>query len=180
MNPVGTGALFENQAHRVFMESTGQRYDNMKKRNEKKKLPPLTFTKDQFRKHFLAALGGQEDGAIQCRYCHKFCTIQEVSPDHEIALDAGGSSDLSNIGYPCMQCNQQKGELSPTDFLKLLAFLERDLPMGRVNVLSRLAIAVKNTANMTRQTILIHKLQAELNGLRGTPRKLGKFQEPPF
>jgi len=182
MKAVGTGALFENQGHRVFMEATGKRYDNMKARIEKKGLPPLTFTKNEFREHFRAALGGREDGAIQCRYCRKFCTVEEVSPDHEIALDQGGSSDLHNIGFPCMQCNQQKGELSPDDYLRLLRFLETSLPMGRVNVLSRLAIAVKNTANMTRQTILIHKLQAELSALRGyAPKKKHKGDGlPPF
>ena len=49
-------------------------------------------------------------------------------------------------------------------------------------VQSEMRSLIKNTANMTRQTILIHKLQAELSALRGyAPKKKHKGDGlPPF
>jgi 5-methylcytosine-specific restriction endonuclease McrA len=176
MNPVGTGALFENQGHRGFMEVTGSRYDAMVVRVRKKKLPPLSFSKDQFRAAVLRALGGHEDGAIQCPYCRKFCVLKEVTPDHETPLSRGGSSGLDNLGFPCMQCNQVKGSLTPEEFHKLLRFLETEIPLGRQDVLSRLAKAVKLAAGAARNRALFAKF--------GKPGKQETKQDddgmPPF
>ena len=61
--PAGVGALFANKAKSGFLSLTGSRYDSMQTRMEKKKLPPLPFTKEEFRAHILAALGGHDDGA---------------------------------------------------------------------------------------------------------------------
>jgi hypothetical protein len=158
MKPVGTGALFENQGHRLFTEITGRRYDDMARRIEKKKLPPLTFTKGEFRAHVLAALNGNEDGAIQCRYCRKFCTIKEVSPDHEKPLSRGGSTDLHNIGFPCMNCNQAKGSMTPMEFLKLRAFLECEIPEARIDVLGRLARSNKLARTATHMRGMLARL----------------------
>ncbi len=156
-NIPGAGALFPAQGHRGFMEITGARYDAMVVRVKKKKLPPLNFSKDQFRVLVLQKLGGHEDGAIQCPYCRKFCTLKEVTPDHEQPLSRGGSSGLDNLGFPCMQCNQQKGSLTPNEFFALLAFLEERIPLGRQDVLSRLANAVKLAAGAARNRALIAK-----------------------
>ena len=160
MKPVGTGALFGKQGHSEFLAVTGSRYDAMVARLQKKKLPPMGFTKEEFREFVLAALGGHEDGVIQCKYCHKVCTLKEVTPDHEIPLSRGGDSHWSNLGLPCQRCNQQKGSLTPDEFRKLLEFLERYIPLGRQDVLSRLEKAVKLAATVRRSIMLANKDKA--------------------
>lgn len=153
MNPGGTGALFEDKARSEFLRLTGSRYDGMKARNEKKKLPPLPFTKEHFRTHVLVGLHGRFDGAIQCRYCKKICTLQEVATDHEIPLSRGGSTGLENIGFPCADCNQQKGSLTPAEFITLLNCLET-MPFARIDVLKRLQQSVKLAATVRRSIML--------------------------
>lgn len=111
-------------------------------RLERKKLPPLNFSKVQFRSHLLSALGGKEDGFIQCRYCRGFFTVADVAVDHEMPLIRNGSSGLENIGYPCSACNQMKESMTPGEFLELLDFLEKRIPLARKSVLSRLQKAV--------------------------------------
>lgn len=141
----GSGTLFPKDAHGRFMELTGSRYDAMMARLLRKGLilkdrPP--FTKDQFRAHLLAAMNGQEDGFVRCRYCLAFFGIQDISADHEVPLNRGGSTGLDNIGYPCARDNKRKGQMTPTEFLTLLDFLERELPYARQDILDRLEKAV--------------------------------------
>lgn len=65
MKPAGIGALFENCAKSDFLRLTGSRYDAMKTRIERnKKLPPLPFTKDEFRAHVLNAMNGDRKSVV--------------------------------------------------------------------------------------------------------------------
>lgn len=151
MKQTGTGALFPKDAHKRFMELTGSRYDSMMRRLAKKKLidpekPP--FTKDQLRAHLLQALGGKEDGFIQCRFCRAYFGIVDIAMDHERALDEGGGIGLDNIGFPCQRCNWRKGKMSPGDFLLLLELLEKYLPHARMDILERLEKAVQFAASL--------------------------------
>ena len=143
--PAGVGILFANKAKSGFLSLTGSRYDGMAARMEKKKLPPLPFTKEEFRAHVLAVLGGFDDGAVQCRYCRGFFTLGDLAVDHAIPLSRKGSMGLDNIEYPCKACNDRKGSMSPDDFLALLAFLET-IPLARIDVLKRLEQSVKLAA----------------------------------
>jgi hypothetical protein len=144
----GTGALFAEDAHGAFMRLTGSRYDSMDNRMEHKKLPPLPFSKAQFRSHVLAALGGFEDGCCRCRYCGGYFTIKEVQADHAKPIERGGSIGLENIEFPCGPCNQQKGECTPDEFLALLRFLQNAIPLARLNILERLQSYSKLTAGL--------------------------------
>lgn len=154
MKPTGIGALFANQAKSNFLSLTGSRYDSMRARIEKKKLPPLPFTKEQFRAHVLAALGGHDDGAIQCRYCRGYFTLTDLAVDHAKPLSRGGSPGLDNLEYPCKPCNDRKGSMSPDEFLALLAFLET-IPLARIDVLKRLEQSVKLAAGARRSIMLL-------------------------
>lgn len=156
----GSGSLFQEDAHGIFMRLTGSRYENMDNRMERKKLPPLPFSKANFRSHILSALRGQEDGFVRCRYCLGFFALKEITADHAIPLSRGGSTALDNIEYPCQPCNQQKGSLTPTEFLDLLKFLEEKLPMGRKDVLSRLQMSVTLAAGAAATRGVIGKLKA--------------------
>ena len=160
MNPVGTGALFENQAHRVFMEITGSRYDGMAVRFKKKKLPPLLFSKDDLRGRVLYLLGGREDGFMVCRYCRSAFGLKDLALDHAIPLSRGGGMGLSNIEMPCQNCNQAKGSMTPEEFLKLRAFLECEIPLARIDVLKRLQQSVKLAASV-RRSIMLSKRDKE-------------------
>ena len=90
-----TAALFPSMAKTAFMKLTGGRYDAMKVRLAKKGLT-VPFTKQQLRVRVLARLGGY-DGAIQCCYCLKCCTLEDIDFDHQIPLVRGGSPCLDNI-----------------------------------------------------------------------------------
>lgn len=136
----GSGLIFESEARRRFMALTGSRFDSLVKRLARKGIP-VPFTKEKFRAHVLNALGGAYDSFLKCRYCGGFFNVQDIAADHEIPLSRGGSAELWNIGYPCQGCNDRKGSLTPNEFLKLLAFLEAEIPLGRQDVLSRLSKA---------------------------------------
>ncbi len=142
---LGSGKLFKEDAHSVFIRITGSRYDNMDDRMERKGLPPLPFSKAQFRSHILAALGGTEDGFVKCRYCLSYFGLQDIATDHAMPLSRGGTQDLGNMEYICRPCNNRKGSMTPDEYLKLLSFLET-LPFARIDVLKRLELSVQLAA----------------------------------
>lgn len=146
---VGTGNLFQKDARSTFLEITGSRYDTMARRIEKMKgLPPLAFTKEQFREWVLVQLKGTFDGVAYCRYCRMPYTLQETATDHARPLDRRGSTGLDNLELTCKADNDQKGQLTPAEYIDLLRFLETNIPEGRQDVLSRLAKAVSLAAAM--------------------------------
>ena len=138
-----TGNIFIKNARRDFFRITGDRYNAMCARLEKKKIPRMPFDKNEFRFHLLTAMNQQYDGVLQCRYCNYYFNLSEIAVDHAIPLSRGGSTDLDNIEFPCKPCNARKGSLTPTEYLSLLAFLEKEIPLGRQDVLNRLEISVQ-------------------------------------
>lgn len=162
MEFIGSGSLFPESARKRFLELTRSRYGAMMTRLGKKKLidpkrPP--FTVDQLRLQLLEAMGGKVDGFVQCRYCHGHFGIEDISMDHEIPLARSGGVELSNIGFPCMRCNFRKGELKPGEFLDLLDFLEKRLPLGREDVLKRLEKATQLAAGARSNAAVIGDLK---------------------
>jgi len=159
--PIGTGVLFQKDVHGDFMRLTGSRYNAMMDRLAKKKLidkehPP--FTCDQYRAQLLTAMNGKEDGAAKCRYCNLYFGISDLASDHAIPLHRKGSFGLDNIEFPCRDCNNQKGKMTPDEFLKLLAFLET-LPFARVDILHRLQMSVQLAAGMRNQAPVVKELK---------------------
>jgi hypothetical protein len=132
-------------------------------RMAKKKFPPLPFTKEEFRAHVLAALGGYDDGAVQCRYCRGFFTLTDLAVDHAKPLSRGGSAGLDNLEYPCKSCNDRKGSMSPDEFLALLEFLDTRIPLARIDVLKRLGQSVKLAAGARRAAAM------QAKGKQATP-----------
>jgi len=141
--PKGVVGLFNAKSE--FIRISGQRYDAMKVRLVKKGIPPLTFSKDQYRAHIFLAMNSSYDGVLQCRYCHHYFTFAEVAIDHAVPLSRGGSIGLENLEFPCKADNNRKGSLTPTEFLALLGFLET-IPLGRQDVLKRLETSVQLAA----------------------------------
>jgi hypothetical protein len=160
--PIGTGVLFGQDAHRVFMTLTSSRYGAMMTRLAKKKLideehPP--FTCDQYREKILKAMNGNEDGFIQCRYCRKFSGIKDIGSDHARPLDRGGSLGLDNLEFPCKRCNSIKGRMTPDELLALMEFLETQIPLARIEVLNRLEISVQLVTSIRSQAPVIKELK---------------------
>ena len=142
----GTGALFPKAARSAFLRISGQTYSNMLVRVTRKGFYGLPFTKAAFRERVLAALGGGCDGLVRCRYCGGFFTLEQIGVDHAIPLSRGGSVDLDNLEFPCRADNNRKGSLTPDEYLKLLDFLEKQIPLARQDVLHRLEISVQLAA----------------------------------
>ena len=163
------GTLFQQDAHTSFMTITGSRYRGMVARLERKGLPKLAFTLEEFRRDLLDnVMGGKEDAPIQCRYCLRWYTLAEVDVDHGTALSRGGSTGLDNIDYPCAADNDRKGSLSVAEYKSLLAYLDTVHPLARQDVLSRLQKANSLAATAARA----RGLMAELDRIRkGQPGK---------
>ncbi len=185
--PVGSGSLFQDRAHKAFMEFTGRQYQSMKARIRKKQKDDkaeLPFSLKDFRADILSVMGGKEDGAILCRYCRTHFTIDGIAVDHAKPLSRGGSPGLDNLDYPCRPCNNRKGEMDPVEFLKLLAFLET-IPLARISVLKRLEQSVALAAGARSNAGIIGDLRksgvwgqaqaARLARKRAKQSGLGKF-----
>lgn len=156
---MATASLFPAQAKSAFLAVTRTAYGNLKRRLAKKKLP-LVFSQDEFRAHILKEfMGGSYDGAVQCRYCFALIDITEVAFDHAIPLIRGGALELHNTEAICGPCNRRKGALLPAEYCALLSFLEREIPFGRSDVLSRLEKAVALAAGARRNATIIRGLK---------------------
>ena len=142
-SPIGTGSLFPKSSHDLFMATTRTRYSSMVERLKRKKLPPLSFTLEEFRADILSVMGGKEDGAIVCRYCKMAFTLDGIAIDHAKPLSRGGSTGLDNIDYTCRADNYRKGSMTMQEYGMLLSFLETQHPLMRQDVLSRLEKAVQ-------------------------------------
>jgi hypothetical protein len=151
--------LFPQKAHTLFMDLTRSRYAGMQKRMEKKKLPPLSFSLDEFRAHFVAALGGSSNGAARCRYCNRMVAPDGCAADHMIPLSRGGGMGLDNIDFPCAACNAVKGEMTPVEFKSFLMFMDTMSPFVRRDVLKRLQMSVKLAAGSRRNAARINELK---------------------
>jgi hypothetical protein len=171
---IKAGALFPKIAHSSFIELTGSRYRSLADRMKRKGLPPPPFTLEELRADLLRVMGGDEDGPIICRYCHRAFTLQEIALDHGIPLSRGGPLDLSNIDYPCQQDNNRKGSLTVAEYQELLDFLNTQHPLARQDVLSRLEKANALAAGARRAQILIAKAKRE--GAAQVPKQRPEIQ----
>ena len=170
------GTLFPKQAHTAFLEITRRQYGHMAERMKRSKLPPLPFDLEQYRADVLGVMGGKEDGAIQCRYCHRWFTLAEINVDHAKPLSQGGSAGLDNLDYPCAADNDGKGGLTVAQYLDLLRYLDGIHPLARKDILSRLKRANALAAGARRARALAAKLQGFESGKQGTKSKV-EFQD---
>ncbi len=86
------------------------------------------------------------NGPGMCRYCNAWLTIGDIACDHEIPVTRGGSLELSNIGLICVDCNNRKGRLLPSEWAALYNALGEWPEAARRDVLSRLGSAVQLAA----------------------------------
>jgi hypothetical protein len=142
------GALFPKSAHSSFLDATRTQYGNMAGRMKRLHLPELPFTMEEYRADVLGVMDGKEDGAIQCRYCHRWFALSEVAVDHATPLSRGGAQGLSNLDYPCRQDNDRKGSLTVGEYDLLYRFLDSLHPLARQDILSRLEKANSLAAGM--------------------------------
>lgn len=157
--PVGNASLFKKDAHARFMETTGARYNSMKARVKAKLHLELPFSLEEFRADVLKVMGGFEDGVLTCRYCTGIFPVEEIAADHALPISRGGGPELSNIDYPCITCNQAKESLTPDEFIKLLRFLDTEIPLAKTNILARLQKAISLAIGMWRNTAIIDYLK---------------------
>jgi hypothetical protein len=140
---IGAGSLFPDTAKSIFIRITGQRFDSMAVRVKRKGFPGLPFDKKAFRGRILSIIGGCYDGFVRCPYCTGFFTLAQTAIDHSVPLGRGGGVELENLDLPCKPCNARKGNLRPEEYLRLLQFLDREIPLGKQDVLNRLEISVQ-------------------------------------
>lgn len=165
--PIGNGMLFEPIAKTLFDTETKDRYRLMELRNKRKpELGPLPFTVEQFRGRLYDAMGQKWDGVLICRYCRQPFNFADVAVDHAVPIDRGGSNDLDNLEFPCQPDNDRKADMTPDEYEKFLAFVEKELPFARVTLLKRLQVATKLQAGWA------HNL-----GMIGELKKTGDWQK---
>lgn len=137
-------SLFTKQDRAKFLKLTYDRYASLNARSIAKKLGPLEFTVGQLRDWVLGegnATPGRYDCTVRCRYCFRILTLAECDIDHSIPISRGGSVGFENMELICASCNDRKGSMTPTEFLALLSFLARELPLAMGDVLKRLGMA---------------------------------------
>jgi hypothetical protein len=156
---VGTGILFQDAVKSLFLRLTGQTYNNMLARVMRKGFPGLPFDKDAFRHHVLRAMGGLPDGFFRCPYCSGHFALEQVAVDHAVPLSRGGGVELDNLEFPCKPCNSRKGSMTPTEYMRLLEFIDEHIPLAKVDVLNRLEISVQLVTGARANARVIAKLK---------------------
>lgn len=146
----------------VFLRITLQQYANMLKRVIRKGFYGLPFDKEAYREHVLGAMGGTYDGFFRCRYCRGYFTLEQIAVDHANPLSRGGGAELDNLEFPCSPCNSRKGSMRPDEYIRLLLFLDTQIPMAKTDVLNRLEISVALAAADRMRKAKEKRLQSSL------------------
>lgn len=73
-----------------------------------------------------------------CPYCRRLLTAATFALDHVTPASRGGRWILMNIVTCCQACNEQKGNLTGTEFCALLALIHAWPPVAQVQLLTRL------------------------------------------
>lgn len=64
-----------------------------------------------------------------CQYCGKTFPRESLSIDHLIPLSQGGIDEIINYVTSCRVCNERKGELTLSEFAKLINIQIEELPV---------------------------------------------------
>ena len=59
----------------------------------------------------------------ECAYCGQALSVEYISFDHGVPLDAGGASTLDNGRICCEQCNARKGAIGEREWNDLKALV---------------------------------------------------------
>lgn len=74
-----------------------------------------------------------------CPYCKAQLKYQNMSCDHIVPLEQGGTNNLQNLRVVCKRCNTRKGPLTHQEYTTLLRFLQTMPALSRSYVLRKLA-----------------------------------------
>lgn len=128
-----------------FLAMTRAVYGNHKRR-AKGYYCKLEYTLAELRGWFHSLLGSDGGGVCRCNYCRVPISAHTLIADHRIPLSRAGEFTLANLAPACEACNDQKGDLTDTEFWELLAFLDEHHPAMKESVLKRLQKAEKLAA----------------------------------
>lgn len=53
-----------------------------------------------------------------CIYCNKIHNVKDLTIDHVLPKKHGGSNNIKNLALSCQNCNEKKGVLLLTQFLR--------------------------------------------------------------
>lgn len=113
----------------------------------------LPFDLEQFRAWLLTWLGS-EGGVVRCSYCSAWLDISTIVVDHRVPVNRGGDLGLDNLAVCCKSDNDIKGQLTESEYCKLIAFLQSELAgVAEQNIKQRLASAVQLAAQQRWQII---------------------------
>jgi 5-methylcytosine-specific restriction endonuclease McrA len=118
--------------HSVFIKRTGQMIRNQAVRAR---------SLGRFLDYDLLALRTEVRKALDrrlCCYCRRELTASNFGADHMDPVSRGGSFNLDNLAFPCMDCNAAKGSMDKEEYLSLLNLMAHWHPNVRANVLARL------------------------------------------
>lgn len=104
--PLDDQALFRQRCRRI--------YDSQRKR---KPVPGLGTDRWDFEIFYRYVQISMPD---YCTYCRLPITLFNWQLDHRTPLSRGGDDSQENLGFPCEDCNQQKGALTETEYKALL------------------------------------------------------------
>lgn len=57
----------------------------------------------------------------RCRYCEAPLSRKQATLDHYVPKALGGSNDSENLRLACAACNGRKGDMSPAEWIEVMA-----------------------------------------------------------
>lgn len=74
---------------------------------------------------------------ICCYYCGEPISQDKLTLDHKIPLSRGGKSNLSNLVFCCWNCNQEKDDMTDSEYREYLdnrSILSGIVPLSDVRI----------------------------------------------
>jgi 5-methylcytosine-specific restriction endonuclease McrA len=95
----------------------------------------------------------------RCVYCRKRLNKSALKIDHLIPVALGGDGHISNLAASCLECNTEKGDLLPLDFIdqRVARQLGQDgapLPEGQARRVWRVLVALAGASWDARQDFI--------------------------
>ena len=121
----------KNVFHRLMKKSTTLK--TSLKRRAKEYEVEFDITLDEVREMILSYY------CQACKYCNRQLDVTNIVCDHIDPLSNGGGSVADNLQMICSSCNTRKGNLSDTDYRKLINWLAKQSKDMRSYVMRKLA-----------------------------------------
>lgn len=113
---------------------------------ERGKVPPVfqRVSLEEWRRWLLKQSVLCQGRMWRCHYCNGVVTTVDLTVDHMHPASAGGLTDFPNLVPSCVKCNVRKGDMTASDFLRLLGVVREMSARGQASLWRRLTSRVQH------------------------------------